>query len=111
MEHSRRQVVFVCGPPGAGKTNLAVRLADELGFALLCKDKIKETLHDALGAPLPDLAWSRKLGAAAMELLWVLAADAPAVVIEANFRPYDTYQRERLAGLAERPVEGYRQGH
>jgi hypothetical protein len=58
-----------------------------------------------LGAPAPDLAWSRKLGAAAMELLWALAADAPSVVIEANFRPRDLYQRQKLSALARQPVE------
>jgi hypothetical protein len=81
------------------------RTAAELGYALLTKDRIKETLHDALGAPDPDLAWSRRLGGAAMELLWALAADSPAVVIEANFRPYSDYERGRLAGLASHPVE------
>jgi AAA domain len=87
MQRSRRQAVFVSGAPGAGKTSLAVPLAAELGFALVSKDRIKETLHDTLGAPEPDLAWSQSLGAAAMELLWALAADAPSVVVEANFRP------------------------
>ena len=82
-----RKLVYVSGAPGSGKTSLAVPLAAELGYALLTKDRIKETLHDAFGAPEPDLAWSRGLGGAAMELLWALAADAPAVVIEANFRP------------------------
>jgi hypothetical protein len=52
-------MVFVSGAPGAGKTSLALPLAAELGFALVCKDRLKETLHDALGAPAPDLAWSR----------------------------------------------------
>jgi predicted kinase len=104
---SSRQMVFVSGAPGAGKTSLAVPLAAELGFALVCKDRLKETLHHALGAPAPDLAWSRMLGAAAMELLWALAADAPSVVIEANFRPHDPYQRNKLAALAEHPVEIY----
>ena len=107
MPPALRQVVFVSGAPGAGKTSLAVPLAAELGFALVCKDRIKETLHDALGAPPPDLAWSRRLGAAAMELLWVLAADAPSVVVEANFRPHDRYQRTKLSGLASGPVEVY----
>ena len=50
MQRSR-QMVFVSGAPGAGKTSLAVPLAAEWGFALVCKDKLKETLHDALGAP------------------------------------------------------------
>jgi predicted kinase len=107
MQLSCRRVVFVSGAPGAGETSLAIPLAAELGFALVCKDKIKETLHDALGAPQPDLAWSRKLGAAAMELLWVLAADAPSVVVEANFRPRDQYQRGKLSSQAEYPVEVY----
>lgn len=40
-----------------------------------------------------------------MELLWALAADAPSVVVEANFRPYDPYQRGKLSALAEIPVE------
>ena len=100
-----RRVVLVSGAPGSGKTSLAAPLAAELGFALLGKDRIKETLHDALGAPEPDLAWSRRLGGAAMELLWALAADAPAVVLEANFRPRSAYERGRIAALCPRPVE------
>lgn len=99
--------MFVSGAPGAGKTTLAIPLAAELGFALLRKDRIKEALHDALGAPPPDLSWSRTLGAAAMELLWALAADAPAVVVEANFRPHSRYEREKLAALAPHPIEVY----
>jgi predicted kinase len=107
MQRTRRQAVFVSGAPGSGKTSLAVPLAAELGFALVSKDRIKETLHDALGAPEPDLAWSQALGAAAMELLWALAADAPSVVVEANFRPHSPYQRGKLAALADDPVEVY----
>ncbi|HXL96263.1 MAG TPA: AAA family ATPase [Streptosporangiaceae bacterium] len=96
-----RQLVVVSGAPGAGKSSLAVPLAAALGFALVCKDRIKETLHDGLAGPAePDLAWSQRLGAASMELLWAMAADAPAVVVEANFRPHDQYQRSRLAALA-----------
>ena len=50
-----------------------------------------------------DRAWSRALGGASMELLWTLAARSPAVVIEANFRPYSAYERERLTSLGGRP--------
>ncbi|MGH3210916.1 MAG: AAA family ATPase [Trebonia sp.] len=100
-----KRLVYVSGSPGAGKSTLAGPLAEALGYALITKDTIKETLHDALGAPQADLAWSRRLGAAAMELLWALAERAPAVVIEANFRPYSEYQRGRLLGLGGVPVE------
>jgi len=36
-----------------------------------------------------------------------LAADAPAVVIEANFRPGSEHERAKLSGLAAQPVEVY----
>jgi len=103
-------VVYVSGAPGAGKSTLAGALAAELGYALIGKDIIKETLDDVLRGPCygpqpPDLAWSRALGGASMELLWTLAALSPAVVIEANFRPYSAHERERLTALGGRPVE------
>jgi predicted kinase len=99
-------VVLVSGVPGAGKSTLAGPLAAGLGFALLGKDRIKETLHEALGAPPAGQLWSgsrpwtKWLGGAAMELLWALAVDAPAVVLEANFRPRSEYERGRITGLA-----------
>jgi predicted kinase len=48
--------VYVAGAPGSGKTSLAVPLATELSYALLTNDRIKETLHDGLGAPESSLA-------------------------------------------------------
>jgi hypothetical protein len=126
-----RRVVLVSGAPGAGKSTLAGPLAAELGFALLGKDRIKETLHEVLGAsarpgspggsgtrtvtngpgnpglpgtPAGGREWSSRLGAAAMEVLWALAADAPAVVLEANFRRHD-YQLGRIRALGGRVVE------
>src|ERR1700744_1241027 len=100
-----RHLIYVSGAPGAGKSTLAGPLAAEPGYVLLAKDRIKETLHDAFGAPEPDRAWSRRLGGAAMELLWALAAGAPAGGVEANSRPRSEYERAKLSGLAARPVE------
>ena len=53
MQRSR-QMVFVSGAPGAGKTSLAVPLAAELGFALVCKDKINR--RDAVFDRMPSSA-------------------------------------------------------
>jgi predicted kinase len=100
-----RRLVYVSGAPGSGKSTLAAPLAAELGYALLGKDIIKETLHGVLGPPDLDRARSRELGAASMELLWALAARSPQVVIEANFRPYSDYERNRLTALGGVQVE------
>lgn len=84
---------------------MAGPLAAELGYALLGKDIIKETLHSVLGPPDLDRARSRELGAASMELLWALGARSPQVLIEANFRPHSDYERDRLTALGGVQVE------
>jgi predicted kinase len=114
--------VLVSGIPGSGKTTIAGPLAADLGFALLGKDRIKETLADVLGAEVlrtevlgadelgaagPALTFSQRLGAAAMEVLWALAADAPAVVLDANFWIEDERQVRRIRALSACPVEVY----
>lgn len=73
----RRRIVIVSGAPGAGKTTLAIPLAKQLGFALFSKDLMKETFTDTLGVGAGDLAASRRIGGAAMELLWMLARHTP----------------------------------
>ena len=105
--HNTRKIVLVSGAPGAGKTTLAVPLADALGFALISKDHIKETLFDVLEGTPGDLAYSRKIGGAAMELLWVLAKHCPNVVLEANFRHRSDYERTRIRSLQGDVTEVY----
>jgi predicted kinase len=102
---TERRIELVSGAPAAGKTSLAVPLAQRLGLPLIGKDDLKETLVDVLGDQNGDLGWSRQVGGAAMELLWKLAERAPAAVLEANFRPYSAYERERLTRLEARIVE------
>ena len=100
--------MYVSGKLGAGKTSLAVPLAAELGYSLVTKDLIKEALHDALcvsGEYELNEAWSRRLGSASMSLLWVLAACAGDMVIEANFHPHSEYEKDKLSGLGVRVVE------
>jgi hypothetical protein len=100
-----RKIILVSGAPGAGKTTLALPLASRLGWPLIAKDQIKETLFDAMGGVGGSLEESRRFGAGAMETLWALAARCPQVVLEANFRPRSDYERARLSGLNGLVVE------
>jgi predicted kinase len=102
------RLVYISGKLGAGKSSLAFPLAAELGYSLVTKDLIKETLHDALYVPGQDelgQAWSQRLGGASMDLLWALAVHAGDMVIEANFHPHSEYELDKLRGLGDRIVE------
>lgn len=101
----QRQLVLVSGAPGVGKTTLAIPLAAELGFPLLSKDEIKESLWDALQLPQGDPDWSHRVSGAAMEVLWRLAVRMRQAVLEANFRPHSALEHSRLAGLNAHIVE------
>jgi predicted kinase len=87
MSHSH--LLIVGGLPGAGKTQLATRIAKHYSLPLLAKDAIKETLFDTLGTG--DPAWSASLSNASFATLFVVAEQllekGASVVLEGNFRP------------------------
>ena len=98
-----RRIVLISGPPASGKTTIARPLAAALDFALLTKDDIKESLFASLNGPPGDLAFSRRIGSAAMDLLWALAPHCPQLILEANFRTKSAHEREQLSALLASP--------
>jgi predicted kinase len=77
-------LVVVSGAPGTGKSTIAGELGAGLRFGVLSLDPIKEALADVLG--LGDEDWSNRVGDAAAEVVFRLAADFPDAVAEGWWR-------------------------
>jgi predicted kinase len=99
-------LVVVTGPPAAGKTTVARRIAARVHLPLIAKDSIKEALFDGLGTG--DLAWSQRLGPPTFLVMLAVLEESVAagasVVIEANFVRGSEFAT-RLAGLPARFVQ------
>jgi len=80
-------LIIIAGPAGTGKTTLGKCIASEFHLPFIHKDGIKELLFDTLG--WSDRAWSRKLGAASMALLYhfveVQLRAGQSCIVESNF--------------------------
>lgn len=80
-------LLLVSGPPAAGKTTLARRLAAEFSLPLINKDGIKELLFDTVGTR--DTEWSQGLGRASIALLYNfterLLTAGVSLIAESNF--------------------------
>ncbi len=102
LPRNQPALVIVSGAPGAGKTTLASKIAEQLHLPLLCKDELKEALYDVLGSPDPD--YSRRIGMAAYGVLYALLRrllDAGVgAVAEGNF--YRGWSEENLAPFVAR---------
>ncbi len=97
----RPTLVVVSGPPGAGKTTLAHRIARRIGCPAICRDEIKEGMVHAAGdfvaAPSDEL--TLRTLPTFFQVLELLLAAGVTTVAEAAFQ--DQLWRPRLHPLAE----------
>jgi predicted kinase len=97
----RPTLVVVSGPPGAGKTTLAHRLARRIGCPAICRDEIKEGMVHAAGefvaAPGDEL--NLRTLPAFFQVLELLLSAGVTTVAEAAFQ--DRLWRPRLQPLGE----------
>jgi len=77
-------LIVISGAPGTGKSTIARELGAALRLPVLSLDPIKEALADVLG--LGDEDWSNRVGDAAAEVVFRLAADFPDAVAEGWWR-------------------------
>jgi predicted kinase len=77
-------LIVVSGAPGTGKSTIARELGAALRRPVLPLDPVKEALADVLG--LGDEDWSNRVGDAAAEVVFRLAADFPDAVAEGWWR-------------------------
>jgi predicted kinase len=102
VEIRRPLVLIVTGAPGSGKSTLGRLVARRLGLPFFSKDLFKEALFDELG--WSDRQWSRRLGAASMQLLFrsasALLEAGQSVALEANF--YAEWDTPELLKLKEK---------
>lgn len=79
--------ILVAGMPASGKSTLAAKLSESLGFPMFSKDSMKEKLYDTVG--FRSRAEKVALGVGAMEILYYAAGQVMArggsVILENNF--------------------------
>lgn len=89
MDEIHPTIIIITGRPAAGKSTLAKWLSQELKFALVSKDSIREALFDRLG--WKDRKWAQELGKASVDMMFYFAKAAlevgHSIIMDNTFDP------------------------
>lgn len=98
-------IIIISGSPGVGKSTIAKALHKKLKYTYVSKDYLKETLFENIDGVKDTIEYSRIIGGASMELLWVIASNSVNVILDSNFNPNSEYEIGKINSLKGNIIE------
>lgn len=96
----KKHIILIGGIPAAGKTTYAEHLSEKLAIPMLCKDHIKERLHDVIQYNPSVKEEAVRYGIAGYGVLYYVAEAMMKVgsplILESNFTPQSEEALRRL---------------
>ncbi|MDR2888519.1 MAG: ATP-binding protein [Lachnospiraceae bacterium] len=104
-----RKLIIIAGYLAAGKTTLSLKLSNELGIPVFCKDLLKIALSRSL--PVNNRSESKRLSAATFDAIAFITErfmeTGQALIIEANFVMAENHNQLREGDVLKELIKRY----